>query len=164
MYETWFCFSPAKNDVAASAALKARGMPSFGAAEAEYDFYNWSNKMLRTVGVDIPEQTETTDCAGVPLNFGPKILLEPSFALTLADLRDRFGPGCSFKPAATIVLGGRAAEGNYSNLIIDGTLTAYEPIDYFRHFSEEFIVFVPTEEADPEPLRIRGFKPTSRVE
>ena len=78
--------------------------------------------MLRIAGVDIPDSSTATDCAGIPMNFGPKILLEPSFALTLQDLRDRFGAGCSFKPASTIVLGGRANEGIYTNLIIDGTL------------------------------------------
>ena len=80
--------------------------------------------MLRIAGVDIPESTTATDCAGIPMSFGPKILLEPSFALTLQDLRDRFGAGCSFKPAATIVLGGSASEGTYTNLVIDGTLEA----------------------------------------
>jgi len=83
MYETWFCFSPAKNNVNDALACHNKGLPSFGAASAEYDFYNWTNKMLRIAGVDIPESTTTTDCAGIPINFGPKILLEPSFSLTL---------------------------------------------------------------------------------
>ena len=122
MYDTWFCFSPAKNNISDALACHGRGLPSFGAAQAEFDFYNWTNKMLRIAGVDIPESSTATDCAGIPMNFGPKILLEPSFALTLQDLRDRFGAGCSFKPASTIVLGGRANEGIYTNLIIDGTL------------------------------------------
>ena len=120
--------------------------------------------MLRIAGVDIPESTTATDCAGIPLNFGPKILLEPSFALTLQDLRDRFGEGCSFKPGATIILKDRASEGNYTNLVIDGTLEANTPINYFSHFSEEYVVFVPTEAEDPEALRIRGFKTKSVVD
>jgi len=54
MYDTWFCFSPAKNNINDALACYNRGLPSFGAAQAEYDFYNWTNKMLRLVGVDIP--------------------------------------------------------------------------------------------------------------
>ena len=150
MYETWFCFSPAKNNVKDALACHGKGLPSFGAAQAEFDFYNWTNKMLRIAGVDIPEQEAETDCAGIPFKFGPKILLEPSFSLTLQDLRDRFGAGNCFKPGATIMLRDRAAEGNYTNLIIDGTLDANSPIDYFKHFSEEFVVFEPTTDADPE--------------
>ena len=164
MYETWFCFSPAKNNINDAKNCAARGLPSFGAAQAEFDFYNWTNKMLRLAGVDIPESTTPTDCAGIPFNFGPKILLEPSFALTLGDLKERFGPGCSFKPAATIILREKAAEKRYENLIIDGTLEASTPVDYFRHFSEEFVVFVPAEDSDPEALRIRGYKPVRRAE
>lgn len=60
------------------------------------------------------------------------------------------------------MLGGRAAEGNYPNLQVDGTLDAQTPIEFFKHFSEEMIVFVPTEDSDPEELRIRGFKPKSQ--
>ena len=161
MYDTWFCFSPAKNNTNDALACHGRGLPSFGAAQAEFDFYNWTNKMLRIAGVDIPESQVTTDCAGIPMNFGPKILLEPSFALTLKDLRDRFGAGCSFKPASTIILGGKASEGNYTNLVIDGTLEAHTPIEYFKHFQEEHMIFVPTEASDPEALRIRGFKPAT---
>ena len=162
MYETWFCFSPAKNNVTDAKACHGRGLPSFGAAQAEYDFYSWTNRMLKIAGVDIPDSTTTTDCAGIPFNFGPKILLEPSFSITLQDLKDRFGSGCSFKPGSTIMLGGRAAEGSYPNLQIDGTLDAQTPIEFFKHFSEEMIVFVPTEDSDPEELRIRGFKPKSQ--
>lgn len=55
MYETWFCFSPAKNNVNDALVCHNKGLPSFGAASAEYDFYNWTNKMLRIAGVDIPE-------------------------------------------------------------------------------------------------------------
>lgn len=51
MYETWYCFSPAKSSIEASAALYAKGMPTFGCAEAEYNFYNWTNKMLALAGV-----------------------------------------------------------------------------------------------------------------
>ena len=57
MYETWFCFTPAKNNIKDAAGLIAKGVPSYGAAEAEWNFYNWSNKMLSLVGVDIEYNT-----------------------------------------------------------------------------------------------------------
>lgn len=53
MYETWFCFSPAKNNINDAAGLITKGVPSYGAAEAEWNFFNWSNKMLSMVGVQI---------------------------------------------------------------------------------------------------------------
>ena len=55
MYETWYCFSPAKNNVKDAAALFLKNMPSYGAAQAEFDFYNWTNKMLKVGGVAVEE-------------------------------------------------------------------------------------------------------------
>ena len=120
--------------------------------------------MLRIAGVDIPEQTVETDCAGIKFKFGPKILLEPSFSLTLQDLRDRFGAGCSFKPPSTIILREKARDKKYENLIIDGTIEASTEINALKHYSEEFVVFEPAQETDPEQFRIRGFKPARRAE
>lgn len=56
MYEAWFCFSPCKNNVSDAAACFKKGLPSFGAAQAEHDFYNWTNKMLKLIGVEIEER------------------------------------------------------------------------------------------------------------
>lgn len=46
MYDTWYCFSPAKNNINDALNCANKGLPSFGAAQAEYDFYSWTNKML----------------------------------------------------------------------------------------------------------------------
>ena len=43
-------------------------------------------------------------------------------------------------------------------MVIDGTVEAQTPINYFKHFYKEFIVFVPAKASDPEKFRIRGYK------
>ena len=53
MYEPWYCFSPAKNNIKDAAACVAKGIPSYGAAEAEYNFLEWTNRMLSLAGVEI---------------------------------------------------------------------------------------------------------------
>ena len=73
MYEPWFVFSPAKNNVKDAAACVAKGIPSYGAAEAEYNFLNWTNKVFEHVGVDIERSTEKIN----GFAFGPKILMDP---------------------------------------------------------------------------------------
>jgi len=73
MYEPWFVFSPAKNNVKDAAACIAKGIPSFGAAEAEYNFFNWTTKVLEYAGVEIERETEKTN----GFAFGPKVLLDP---------------------------------------------------------------------------------------
>ena len=57
-YDTWFSFSPVKNNVKDAAVLSGKGMPSFGAAQGEYDFYNWTNTVLSQIGnVEIEKET-----------------------------------------------------------------------------------------------------------
>jgi UDP-sugar pyrophosphorylase len=80
MYDTWYCFSPAKNNIKDAAACIAKGMPSYGAAEAEYNFYTWTNKVLSIAGVEIDQRPTAPDFTG--FSFGPKILLDPTFAIT----------------------------------------------------------------------------------
>ena len=115
--------------------------------------------MLEIAGVKIDRQKKATDCAGIPFNFGPKVLIEPSFALTLQDLRERFTGKNEISANSTVVLGGKAANTPINNMKIDGTLRAHTPVNFFKHFDERFVVFVPAEEGDNEALRIRGFKP-----
>ena len=82
MYETWYCFSPAKSNTVDAAALYNKGVPTYGAAEAEFNFYNWTNKMLALAGVQIDLETQVTDYSGIKIAFGPKILMDPTFAIT----------------------------------------------------------------------------------
>lgn len=89
-YDTWFCFSPVKNNLKDAAAAVAKGLPAFSASSAEYDFYNWTNNILEIIGVQIQKNTLPTDYSGIQLAFGPKILLDPTFAITLNDIKEKF--------------------------------------------------------------------------
>jgi len=86
MYDTWYCFSPAKNNINDAAACVKQGIPSYGAAEAEYNFYNWTNKVLAIAGVTIEEQKEKEDFNGMQFAFGPKILMDPRFGITFKEI------------------------------------------------------------------------------
>lgn len=63
----------------------------FSPASAEYDIYNWNIKMLELAGAKITREQNAQEFAGVRQNFGPKIMLEPSFALTFKEIKDKFG-------------------------------------------------------------------------
>jgi len=90
MYETWYCFSPAKNNITDAAACIAKGIPSYGAAEAEYNFYNWSNRMLLAAGVKVELETQKTEYNKMNFAFGPKILMDPMFAITFREIKVKF--------------------------------------------------------------------------
>jgi UDP-sugar pyrophosphorylase len=103
-YEPWYCFSPAKNNVTDAANCVAKGMPSYGAAEAEYNFYEWTNKMLLLAGVDVQRATEKCDFNGMQFAFGPKVLLDPRCAITLQEIKQRFSGKCKITSGASLVL------------------------------------------------------------
>jgi len=105
MYDTWYCFSPAKNNITDAAKCVAKGIPSYGAAEAEYNFYEWTNKMLAIAGIEIEKETEKTDYNGMAFAFGPKILLDPTFALTFQELKEKFVGKNRIAKNATLIMG-----------------------------------------------------------
>lgn len=78
-------------------------------------------------------------------------MLEPSFALTFKDIKDKFTAGkCEFGARSTVILGGDAMPEKQENLICDGTLIARKKLNFFEHFSEELITFVPVQADDAE--------------
>ena len=114
--------------------------------------------MLRLIGAEIEERNETRDWMQIQFPTAPKILLEPGFALTLQDLRERFPLVHRISADTTIILGAGAASKPLENLTIDGTLIANEPIDFFKHYNSDKFVLQPTASDDSEALRIRGYK------
>ena len=90
MYDTWYCFSPAKNNIKDAKLCIDKGIPSFCAAEAEFNFYNWTNKMLEKAGVSIEYSQEAQDYNGMVFKFGPKICMDPCFAMTFKEIKDKF--------------------------------------------------------------------------
>jgi hypothetical protein len=120
-YDTWFSFSPVKNNIKDACVLAAKGMPSFGAAGGEKDFYDWSNRILSEVaGVHIEKETEVKDYAGFKVAFGPKILIDPTFAYTIEELRSKFTGSNSISKNSTLILKGHKSR--VHDLKLDGVL------------------------------------------
>ena len=90
VYDTWYCFSPVKNNLVDAAACMKRGLPPNSASGAEYDYYNWSNNILEKIGVEIERAQDLIDYSGINLAFGPRIHIDPSFGITYNDLRSKF--------------------------------------------------------------------------
>jgi UDP-sugar pyrophosphorylase len=104
-FEPWFCFSPAKNNIKDASLCAAKGLPSYGMAEAEYDFYNWILKILELLGTT---QIERQPFAlGINLEYGPKILLDPTFALTFEEIKNKMGGLKSISKISSLVLKGK---------------------------------------------------------
>jgi len=154
MYETWYCFSPAKNNIKDAAACVAKGIPSYGAAEAEYNFYNWTNKMLELAGVQIDYETEKTDYNGMQFAFGPKVLLDPMFAITFEEIKCKFAGQNKISRHGTLILKDR--EVFFENLSLEqGSLVCS---DGGKQPGAK-ISFERSSQGDSEIFQIRGYKP-----
>jgi len=157
MYETWYCFSPAKNNIKDAAACVAKGIPSYGAAEAEYNFFNWTNKMLEIAGVNIEKETEKTDFNGMAFAFGPKILLDPTFAITFAEIKSKLaGAEANNKISknATLILYDNDEDVKGLDLATQTCIVSEN-----KQSIAPQIIFENSTEGDEEVYRIRGYKP-----
>lgn len=161
MYDAWYCFSPAKNNVTEAQNLHKKNMPCFAMASAEYDMYNWNIRMLQNAGVQIECSDKEQVFAGVPWKFGPKIHLEPSFALTYAELEKKFKKkNVKIGAQATLLLANDALDHiNDDWLFNAGTCVARRKFNFFDHVEDDLTVFVPTTDTDNEVFKIRGYKP-----
>ena len=98
-------FSANKNNIADAAAKHAAGSPPESSATAENDFYMAGRTRLQEAGVKIIN-AEQELILGVPFTLGPKVILRPSFAMTLAEGRDKVKGG-SLSGDSTLILDGQ---------------------------------------------------------
>lgn len=155
MYDTWYCYTPAKASMEAAAANFAKGIPTNGAAEAEFNFYNWTNKMLEKVGVEIDYETEKTDFGGVHLAFGPKILMDPMFAISFKELKCKFAGTNKISREGTLVLLDKKTF--FENLDLQaGSLVCKSEM---KIPGGPVKLVAGTTAEDAEIYRIRGYKP-----
>ncbi len=167
IFERSWSFSPNKNNVADAAAKVAAGGPADAGATAENDFYAAGRARLRVAGMRV-EEAEEVKILGVPFTLGPKAILRPSFALTLAEGRAKVSGG-SISGEATLIVEGRdiRLEGvelsGSSALVVkacDGAKVVVRGA--FRNAGFELVRLTDAERAAgsgvPEYLKIRGYR------
>ncbi len=172
IFERAWCFSACKNNLADAAAKVASDGPPESASSAENDFYLAGRMKLRAAGMEVIDAPQKIIC-GIPITPGPRVILRPSFALTLSDVRARISGG-SISGEATLVLEGDVSLSNVS--IADGaSLAAKAPEGESLHIQDRSIErggpvhdLVPLTGAEmsstevPEYLRIRGYRIAAR--
>lgn len=100
-----WCFSPNKNKLEDAAAKHAAGGPPESAATAESDFYAAGRLRLEKAGMQIKLSAETL-IRGVPFTDGPRVILRPDFAMTLAEVDEKVTGGV-LKDTATLIVEGK---------------------------------------------------------
>jgi UDP-sugar pyrophosphorylase len=105
VFDRVWAFSANKNNIVDAASKAAAGGPPESGATAEADFYLAGRRRLAAAGMDITEAA-TESILDIPIVPGPRVLLRPSFALTLSEVRARISGG-SISGQATLVLDGK---------------------------------------------------------
>jgi len=166
IFDRRWSFSANKNNIADAAAKhKADGSPE-SAATAESDFYLSGRMRLAAAGAKVEEAAEGL-ILGVPFTPGPKVLLRPAFAMTLAEAREKVSR-CSISGEATLVLDGKdiclenVELSGCSALVIkacDGAKVTVKGA--FENKGFELVRLTGEElsaDSVPEYLRIRGYR------
>ena len=104
VFDRAWCFSACKNNLTDAAAKVAQAGPPESASSAENDFYLAGRQKLRMAGVVVTDGP-TKAIRGIPFTAGPRVILRPSFALTIADVRDRISGG-AIAGEVTLILDG----------------------------------------------------------
>ena len=168
IFDRVWCFSACKNNLVDAAAKVVTNGPAESASSAENDFYLAGRMKLRAAGMEVIDAPQKTLC-GIPLVPGPRVILRPSFALTLADVRARISGG-SISGEATLVLDGDLTLENVT--IADGaSLVAKAPDGGTLEIKNRTVTrsgavhdLVQLTDAEmastdvPEYLRIRGYR------
>jgi len=105
VFDRRWSFSANKNNITDAAAKAAAGGPPESAASAEADFYLAGRMKLAAAGMAVAE-AEQEMILDIPVTPGPRVILRPSFALTLDEVREKIKGG-SITGEGTLVLDGK---------------------------------------------------------
>lgn len=167
IFDRVWCFSACKNNLAEAADKVAKNGPPESASSAENDFYLAGRMKLRSAGMAVTDEPVTAIC-GIPFTPGPRVILRPSFALTLADVNERITGG-SISGTSTLVLDGDVRLENVSvsggaGLVISAVPGAKVTVKNLNvssgpgYLLEQLSADEMASADVPEYLRIRGYR------
>lgn len=171
IFDRRWCFSANKNNIKDAAAKHAAGGPPESGATAESDFYLAGRMKLASAGVQMKTAKEEL-ILGIPFTPGPRVLLRPSFAMTLSEVRAKIKGG-KISGDATLVLDGKDITLEHveiaagSALVIKAVDGAKVTVKDLQVENDGFKLVPLSEEeqnspATPEYLRIRGYRIENR--
>ena len=156
-FDRLFSFSATKNSIEAAVNAVAYGIPPWTAGSNEVDFYRCNQTLLELGGAKITgDGPVVQEFADLEYSVGPKIVINPSFAISLTDIKNKVNPGWEISFRSTLVL---SCLNPVTQLTLDGAVHLTENVTSTTSTSEtKFPEFIPVEAGDPEHLQIRGFK------
>ena len=171
VFDRRWAFSANKNNLVDAAAKAAAGGPPESGATAESDFYLAGRIRLIAAGMKVSEAAQEV-ILGIPITPGPRVILRPSFALTLDEVRSKISGG-SIAGEGTLVLDGKDI--TLENVeITDGSALVIKACDGAKvtvknlkvdNAGFERVPLTPEEmerDETPEYLKLRGYRIENR--
>ncbi|CAD8120011.1 unnamed protein product [Paramecium sonneborni] len=154
-----FCFSACKNDLNTALAKQKTNLPLECAASSENDFYWLNAELLRMAGVTIPDSiSDEVNYNGLEFKFGPKIVLHPSFGVTLSEIKSRIKGKVQISSNSTVILGGQA---ELHSVNIDGYAQLFGNGQFnvdIKDLNSPKLVSLEQQDGIPGYLKIRGYR------
>ena len=92
-FDRWFCFSACKNNLRDACEKLRKNETGESAFTVERDIFNCNQRIMKEIigklEIIKTEPENELVIGGYKVNFGPKIIIYPSFAPTLTELRDK---------------------------------------------------------------------------
>ena len=158
--DRWLCFSAVKNNLVDAASKCKQGLPGESSSTCEADFFYANIQFLKkcNVEVEMPEKEELEDFAGVKIPLYPKVILLPSFYVTISELRKKITGKWKISKKSTLILEGKDTV--VKDLNLDGSIWIKKSEDKVEAIGKNYVTFVKLEEKSEEPdfLKIRGYK------
>lgn len=104
IFDRKWCFSADKNNLSDAKAKHTAGGPPESASTAESDFYLANRKKLSIIGAHLRECPEEL-ILGIPFIRGPKVILSPSCALNISDVKQKL-KNIELSDEATLIING----------------------------------------------------------
>lgn len=117
----WFCYTPVKNGQSAASAFAAAGIPPACPMSGESDLYGMGARILRRMGCNVDEDPQPPTIGGITAPLGPRILFDPSNAITVSDFKNVVSnpSKVSISARSTLYLKGNV---HIEQLSLDGSL------------------------------------------
>jgi UDP-sugar pyrophosphorylase len=166
IFDRSWSFSANKNNMGDAAAKQAAGAPPESGTTAESDFYRAGRTRLLAAGARVEPAVEQL-ILGVPFTNGPKVLLRPSFVMTIAEGREKVS-GCTISGESTLIIDGQDIVLEEVELSGSSALVVHAcegaKVTVRGSFSNAGYALVKLTEAEmtdpsiPEYLKIRGYR------
>lgn len=150
-------FTCVKNNLA-DAAIKN---PPDCALSAEADIYECNRKLLELAGRNVKiEGSRDVSFLGISAKIGPRIVLQPSFGISLEQIKERLRGEIRISSSSSLVLDGDI---KIENLTLDGALEVVGDgtiVDKVVKNKGQQLESIPSEELDKcnPSLQIRGYR------